>query len=183
MGGESPAADYEINQHNHEHRPPIGEAPAAKNFLDRWDDRFFNFIDKPVTWFRGGYGCGRSINASISRKYFFITSEFVFNLCLYVEKIVEPNRKNYPWYHQDFPRVPTIDQCFTDDVTCIYEANQQFHRDRMVDSEIVKILRYRMDDCFREEYPDYQKCLPFKEVYEEASANWFSKCKEGYSIG
>jgi len=90
---------------------------------------------------------------------------------------VTPNRKEYPWYHQQFRRVPTIDQCYTDDRLCIYEANEQFLRDRMIDSNILTILRYRMDDCFREEYPDYHKCLPFKEAYEEAAGNWFAKCK------
>uniref|UniRef100_A0A481SWN6 NADH dehydrogenase [ubiquinone] 1 beta subcomplex subunit 10 n=1 Tax=Isotomurus palustris TaxID=36144 RepID=A0A481SWN6_9HEXA len=91
------------------------------------------------------------------------------------ETIVEPNRKQYPWYHQQFRRVPTIDQCYTDDKLCILEANEQFIRDRLVDSNILNILRYRMDDCFREEYPDYHKCLPYKEAYEEASGHWFAK--------
>lgn len=48
------------------------------------------------------------------------------------EKVVEPNQKKYPWYHQQFRRVPTIDQCYTDDVVCDFEANQQFKRDRFV---------------------------------------------------
>ena len=63
---------------------------------------------------------------------------------------MEPNRKEYNWYHQQFRRVPTIDECYTDDVVCIYEADQQFKRDRLVDSQILNILRLRMDDCVRE---------------------------------
>lgn len=47
-----------------------------------------------------------------------------------LEKIVEPNRKVYPWYHQKFRRVPTIDECYTDDYVCIYEANVQYQKDR-----------------------------------------------------
>ncbi|CAL8092461.1 unnamed protein product [Orchesella dallaii] len=89
--------------------------------------------------------------------------------------IVEPNQQKYPWYHRQFRRVPTIDQCYTDDKACLYEADQQYMRDRAVDSEIINILRYRMDDCVREEYPDYEKCFPLKEAYEQAAENWFIK--------
>ncbi|KAL1380227.1 hypothetical protein pipiens_001428 [Culex pipiens pipiens] len=46
------------------------------------------------------------------------------------ESVVEPNRKTYPWYHQKFRRVPTIDQCYTDDAVCFFEANNQFKRDK-----------------------------------------------------
>lgn len=48
------------------------------------------------------------------------------------EKVVEPNQKKYPWYHRQYRRVPTIDQCYVDDVVCDFEANQQFKRDRLV---------------------------------------------------
>jgi NADH dehydrogenase (ubiquinone) 1 beta subcomplex subunit 10 len=44
---------------------------------------------------------------------------------------VEPNQKKYPWYHQQFRRVPTIDQCYADDVVCDFEATAQFKRDRL----------------------------------------------------
>ncbi|ODM91636.1 NADH dehydrogenase [ubiquinone] 1 beta subcomplex subunit 10 [Orchesella cincta] len=89
--------------------------------------------------------------------------------------VVEPNQKKYPWYHRQFRRVPTIDQCYTDDWACRYEADQQYKRDRAVDSEIISILRYRMDDCVREEYPDHQRCFALKDAYEEAATNWFIK--------
>ena len=46
------------------------------------------------------------------------------------ETIVEPNQKEYPWYHCQFRRVATIDQCYTDDPVCIQEANEQFKRDK-----------------------------------------------------
>jgi len=92
------------------------------------------------------------------------------------ESIVEPNRKDYNWYHRSFRRVPTIDECYTDDYVCIYEANDQFIRDRNVDNEILCILRQRMDDCVREEYPDYApRCLILRDQYELAAANWFTK--------
>jgi NADH dehydrogenase (ubiquinone) 1 beta subcomplex subunit 10 len=63
---------------------------------------------------------------------------------------VEPNRRDYNWYHQQFRRVPNIDECYIDDKVCIYEADQQFKRDRLVDSQILNILRLRMDDCVKE---------------------------------
>lgn len=102
-----------------------------------------------------------------------ITSEQLFT-----GSIVEPNQQKYPWYHQNFRRVPTVDQCYTDDVTCRFEADQQFRRDRMVDNEIVAILRQRFEDCILYETPDHMaKCTPLMKVYEKASENWFTKCE------
>lgn len=46
------------------------------------------------------------------------------------EKIVVPNQKDYVWYHQRFRRVPTIDECYTDDIICKHEAQLQFKRDK-----------------------------------------------------
>ncbi|KAM7352128.1 NADH dehydrogenase (ubiquinone) PDSW subunit [Cochliomyia hominivorax] len=92
------------------------------------------------------------------------------------ESIVEPNQKKYAWYHQKFRRVPTIDQCYTDDVVCRFEADQQFRRDRMVDNEIVTILRQRFEDCTMYEAPDHvEKCKNILEQYEKAAENWFIK--------
>ncbi|XP_073997622.1 NADH dehydrogenase (ubiquinone) PDSW subunit [Rhodnius prolixus] len=90
--------------------------------------------------------------------------------------IVEPNRQNYPWYHQKFRRVPTIDQCFTDDPICKFEANQQFKRDKAVDSEVLSILRKRFEDCVLYEGPDSKvRCAHIRQQYEEAETNWFIK--------
>ncbi|XP_053693502.1 NADH dehydrogenase [ubiquinone] 1 beta subcomplex subunit 10 [Sabethes cyaneus] len=92
------------------------------------------------------------------------------------ETVVEPNRKNYPWYHQQFRRVPSIDQCYTDDEVCFFEANNQFKRDRMVDNEILNILRLRFEDCVMYEQPDHErKCRPLLEQYEKGAENWFIK--------
>jgi NADH dehydrogenase (ubiquinone) 1 beta subcomplex subunit 10 len=74
--------------------------------------------------------------------------------------------------------VPTIDQCYTDDYVCIYEADAQFKRDKMVDNEILAILRSRFEDCVLYEAPDHMtKCIDLKEAYEKAAGNWFSKCE------
>lgn len=96
----------------------------------------------------------------------------------FTESIVEPNQKKQAWYHQRFQRVPTIDQCYTDDAVCRFEADQQFRRDRMVENEIVSILRQRFEDCTLYEAPDHiKKCKPILEQYEKAAENWFIKCK------
>ncbi|XP_022831323.1 NADH dehydrogenase [ubiquinone] 1 beta subcomplex subunit 10 [Spodoptera litura] len=92
------------------------------------------------------------------------------------EKVVEPNQKKYPWYHQKFRRVPTIDQCYDDDVVCDFEANAQFKRDRAVDSEILGILRQRYEDCMVYERPDHAKqCKPLWDKYKESEEAWFIK--------
>jgi len=91
------------------------------------------------------------------------------------ETLVVPNQKQYNWYHQQFRRVPNIDECYTDDRVCIYEADQQFKRDRIVDSQIINLLRLRADDCVKEEYPDISICYKLKEQWLEAEGNWFSK--------
>ncbi|XP_026468457.1 NADH dehydrogenase [ubiquinone] 1 beta subcomplex subunit 10 [Ctenocephalides felis] len=92
------------------------------------------------------------------------------------ESVVVPNQKSYPWYHQKLRRVPTIDTCYTDDPVCEYEANQQFIRDKMVDSEVLTILRQRFEDCSLYEAPDdAEKCRTLLDQYNEASTNWFIK--------
>lgn len=109
-------------------------------------------------------------------------SGFVFVYMIYMaESIVEPNQQKYNWYHQRFRRVPTIDQCYTDDAVCRFEADQQFRRDRMVDNEVVNILRQRFEDCMLYEAPDHMvKCRPLLDTYEKATENWFIKCKAAF---
>ncbi|KAK6168978.1 hypothetical protein SNE40_020117 [Patella caerulea] len=94
------------------------------------------------------------------------------------EKFVEPYRnQNRPvYYHRRFRRVPTIDECYTDDAVCIFEAAEQLRRDKMVDNQIVKILRQRKVECYVWEGPDAKyKCRKISEDYEDAAANWFIK--------
>lgn len=92
------------------------------------------------------------------------------------ETFVDKNRSSYNWYHRQFRRVPTIDECYTDDIVCYIEANEQFKRDRMVDNEILNILRQRQEDCVMYEGPNHkEKCAPLREAYEKAAENWFIK--------
>ncbi|XP_059478012.1 NADH dehydrogenase [ubiquinone] 1 beta subcomplex subunit 10 [Neocloeon triangulifer] len=94
------------------------------------------------------------------------------------ERVVTPNRESYPWYHQKFRRVPTIDECYTDDRICFYEANEQFKRDKDVENEILTILRVRLEDCTVFNGPDAGvKCKDIFENYKKAETNWF--CKYG----
>jgi len=92
------------------------------------------------------------------------------------ETIVESNRPKYYYYHKKFRRVPTIDECEVRDTICYWEADQQFKRDRMVDSEILNILRQRRADCTIYEKPDHrEKCKQIYKDYEEAETSWFIK--------
>lgn len=49
---------------------------------------------------------------------------------------------------------------------------------RQVDSEIVAILRERFEECVLYEKPDHlRKCADVLATLEDASTNWFIKCK------
>ncbi|CAL7933401.1 unnamed protein product [Xylocopa violacea] len=76
----------------------------------------------------------------------------------YIREKVVLHQQKYPWYHRQFRRVPTIAECSAHDQVCIAEAQMQFHRDRMVDAEILNILRERYEDCawyYEEDRDDY----------------------------
>lgn len=93
------------------------------------------------------------------------------------EKIVEPNQQKYPWYHQKFRRVPTIDECYTDDLICYTEANYQYLRDKAVDDHILDILRSRYEECAVYHGHDDRKemCGHLLDAYDEAAGAWFAK--------
>jgi len=101
------------------------------------------------------------------------------------ENVVEPRQQQYPWYHRQFRRVPEIDQCYTDDASCIYEADQQFKRDMDVEMNIVNILMRRKDHCYQYEgeYDKVQKCAPLMEEFRQAQDDFFIKYGDlGYNI-
>ncbi|XP_050734823.1 NADH dehydrogenase [ubiquinone] 1 beta subcomplex subunit 10-like [Eriocheir sinensis] len=92
------------------------------------------------------------------------------------ENVVSKNRPQYPWYHQQYRRVPTIDECYTDDIVCFIEANEQYKRDKQVESEILSIMRQRQEDCIVYEREDHRvKCATIMEEYNKAAENWFIK--------
>lgn len=97
------------------------------------------------------------------------------------EKVVDPlhEKNKLHYYHRKFQRVPTIDECQVNDHVCIYEANTQYRRDKQVDSQIIHILRERMNDCmfYYGEHDQAKHCQKLVSDYEEAAGNWF--CKYG----
>nr|VZI20793.1 unnamed protein product [Spirometra erinaceieuropaei] len=97
----------------------------------------------------------------------------------FVEKV---QRKPVPYYHQRFARVPDIDKCPVGDEVCVVEANEQFHRDRLVDVNIVRLLKERRDACKRwydRDYEDMQRfCKKYIDEHEEATTNYFIKYGE-----
>lgn len=49
---------------------------------------------------------------------------------------------------------------------------------RLVDAEIATILRERFEACVMYERPDHvEKCDPLLKTYEDATTNYFIKCK------
>lgn len=54
---------------------------------------------------------------------------------------------------------------------------------RMVENEILNILRQRFEDCVLYEAPDHAvKCKDILANYENAAENWFVKCKSSQKI-
>ncbi|CAH8532750.1 unnamed protein product [Schistosoma turkestanicum] len=98
------------------------------------------------------------------------------------EQVVNKVRTPYPYYHKRYDRVPTIDQCLTNDLACFEEANQQYHRDRLVDLNIVRILRNRKNECARwykyEKEDVYRFCGSMFTDYEDAAVNYYIKYGE-----
>ncbi|XP_002731868.1 NADH dehydrogenase [ubiquinone] 1 beta subcomplex subunit 10-like [Saccoglossus kowalevskii] len=93
------------------------------------------------------------------------------------EKIEGQQNKNvYPYYHQQYRRVPDIDQCDVNDISCMYEAEMQFKRDKRVDEEITKILRKRMEDCWVIEGESaIQNCKSVVDQYDREATNYNTK--------
>jgi len=97
------------------------------------------------------------------------------------ELIVEPlqsnNKNKLYYYHRRYRRVPTIDECYIKDPMCIFEAQQQFKRDKLVDDEILIILRQRRIECehYHGQVDSAKYCAKLKQDYIEAETNWFIK--------
>ncbi|XP_067948852.1 NADH dehydrogenase [ubiquinone] 1 beta subcomplex subunit 10-like [Watersipora subatra] len=86
----------------------------------------------------------------------------------------EKNKTVY--YHRKLKRVTPIEDCHEDDALCIYEAERQFTRDRMVDETILGILRQRMMECTYYYRQDSAfKCKKETQDLEVSEANYFAK--------
>ncbi|VDL87993.1 unnamed protein product [Schistocephalus solidus] len=159
-----------MGDHNEEHDNhsfEITREDLFRPFREPWHTKYVlpflgSLIDKPVTLFRGMY----------SFPLFHWFAEY------FVEKV---QRKPVPYYHRRFARVPDIDTCPVGDDICIIEANEQFHRDRLVDANIVRLLRERRDACKRwydRDYEDMQRfCKKYFDEHDEAATNFFIKCE------
>ena len=110
------------HKHHSDHHDDSNHAasPIKNKFMENLL-KITNIFDGPATFFHG---------KSISM--IFIWSVWVFSKPLFIkkEKIIKNTRKDYPYYHRQYKRVPTVDECSYGDQVCIYEANEQFMRDR-----------------------------------------------------
>lgn len=101
------------------------------------------------------------------------------------ENIVEPNRgPKYYWYHRKFGKALPVDECFIDDYPCIYEADLEYKRTRMVDKATLELLQERVESC------DYwnqttkgvagysENCNDLRKVFREEETNYFIKYGE-----
>ncbi|XP_071477135.1 NADH dehydrogenase [ubiquinone] 1 beta subcomplex subunit 10-like [Diadema antillarum] len=111
----------------------------------------------------------------------FITNAFYYTIdapVTLVRDFVEAQQKRnqFYYYHERFPRVTSIEDCAVDDFVCMYEANMQYKRDRLVDMEILKLLQKTLADCRFEEGPNaHQACRAQLAEYEEAAHGYYTK--------
>jgi len=96
------------------------------------------------------------------------------------EKMDAVKGPEYPWYHRKYRRVPTIDECYMDDIVCREEANMQYQRDKIVDFRIVNILSKRYTDCqvYYRPVTDHamnSPCVPLWHTWNKAQINYYTK--------
>jgi len=103
------------------------------------------------------------------------------------ENIVKPNQKESAWYHRQYRRVPTIDECYTHDHMCIFEADEQMARDRKVEANICMIIANRLKHCYahyvdirlgdgkRPLAPEDDPCLELRDEYLRTHLNFYIK--------
>ena len=62
------------------------------------------------------------------------SNKLYIHLILFLENVVGAlkTKKKIPYYHRRFKRVPTIDECVLRDMPCVFEANEQYKRDKYV---------------------------------------------------
>lgn len=96
----TPEERKSINEYRHKGLPITSVHSPAINAMERARKRMFHIVDTPVTWLK--------------------------------ETVINPiqQRNKQVYYHQKYPRVPTIDECEEGDLPCYMEAEYQMRRDR-----------------------------------------------------
>ncbi|NXR11861.1 NDUBA dehydrogenase, partial [Semnornis frantzii] len=79
-------------------------------------------------------------------------------------------KNKFYYYHQKFRRVPDLSECLEGDYLCYFEAEAQWRRDRLVDQEIVEIIRERLGACKHREGPNqFQNCAKEAELLAQVT--------------
>lgn len=96
--------------------------------------------------------------------------------------VIEPNRgPKYYWYHRKYKKALPIDECYMDDLACIYEANLEYKRNFMVDRATLDLLRARRDNCdfwnlsTKARYYPSEYCQDIRDTYDREELNFFIK--------
>ncbi|KAI3409869.1 hypothetical protein GPALN_006243 [Globodera pallida] len=122
---------------------------AENSYMGTWRYHIGRFGDWPATWFR--------------------------------ENIVEPlhDKHKMPYYHRKISRVHEVDQCGVNDRVCLYEAEEQFRLDKLVDHYIRDILFNRFTKCVRfNGHDNLYRCAKQVDDFENADLNFFIKYGE-----
>lgn len=97
------------------------------------------------------------------------------------EKIVLPNRgPKYYWYHRKYDRAVPIDECYVDDYACMWEADIEYKRNKLVESELLKLLSDRYENCLKWERGKHgddniYQCEKELKDFKQADLNFFIK--------
>ncbi|XP_064009570.1 NADH dehydrogenase [ubiquinone] 1 beta subcomplex subunit 10 [Pogoniulus pusillus] len=79
-------------------------------------------------------------------------------------------KNKFYYYHQKFRRVPDLSECLEGDYLCYFEAEAQWRRDRLVDQQIVEIIRERVGACKHREGPNhFQNCAKEMELLAQVT--------------